>query len=298
MKPSLPAIKALSQIIEIDAPPCEVREAVRRALVSVGKTLEMAAEASSDFEEEYAVSIGSYVRSKKAKGTAPPFVLNMNDPLLIQGSCYVETDDPDDLAVDKRKRANSRPMLEAIVALTEREFELLCGVLLSKLSVSIPYVTKSSGDQGVDFFGKANFGAFVSGTSLLGPVSYGADIWLVGQAKRYLKTRVKTSDLRELVGSVELARANISSDGGVALSEFNIRLCEPVFYLMVTSGQFTSGSERLLEAAGLIGLDGEKLANFLSDHNVGSDEDGSFDRSLFKQQIMAVSPDVREAKTN
>lgn len=95
---------------------------------------------------------------------------------------------------------------------------------------------------------------------------------------------------------MELAKSKISADSGRALTDLTVRLCEPVFYFIVTSGVFTAGSIKLMEEAGVIGFDGVRLAAFLADHGVGLDADRRFDPVTFKSMINDLKSKVKDPK--
>ncbi|SMX81870.1 hypothetical protein BSP239C_01428 [Brevibacterium sp. 239c] len=107
---------------------------------------------------------------------------------------------------------------------------------------------------------------------------------MVGQAKHYQKTKVSTPDLRELVGSVQLARAKAFADDGRALQGLDLRACDPVFYLFFTTGTITLDGYKLLKASGVVSMDGAQLAAFLADNDIGI-TDGDFDESAAKSWI-------------
>lgn len=205
----------------------------------------------------------------------------------IQGACYALPNDSDAVKADKRKRANALPMLDAVRALTPRDFEFLCGLVLRCFGVDVPNVSQSAGDQGVDFYGHAGFGELITQTTLPGAVEGPIRVWIVGQAKRYRETKVSTGDLRELVGSVELSRAKIHSAYDDPLKNLEVRLCDPIFYMMITSGQFTAGSRNLIERSGIIAMDGLQLCQFLADHGKGGGVNG-FDEAAFCAEVDAV----------
>lgn len=209
----------------------------------------------------------------------------------IQGSCYALPNDSDAVKADKRKRANALPMLEAVRDLSPRDFEFLCGLVLRCFGVDAPNVSQSAGDQGVDFYGHASFGELITQTTLPGAVEGPIRVWIVGQAKRYRETKVSTGDLRELVGSVELSRAKIHSAQDDPLKNLNVRLCDPIFYMMVTSGEFTSGSRSLIERSGIIAMDGLQLCQFLADHGKGGGTDG-FDEAAFLAEVEELKAQV------
>lgn len=210
----------------------------------------------------------------------------------IQGSCYALPNDSDSVKADKRKRANALPMLEAVRELSPRNFEFLCGLVLRCFGVDFPNVSQSAGDQGVDFYGHAGFGELISKTTLPGAVEGPIRVWIVGQAKRYRETKVSTADLRELVGSVELSRAKIHSAHDDPLKNLEVRLCDPIFYMMITSGEFTSGSRNLIERSGIIAMDGLQLCQFLSDHGKGGGIDG-FDKASFVAEIEEIKTQIQ-----
>ena len=103
-------------------------------------------------------------------------------------------------------------------------------------------------------------------------------VWLVGQAKRYKAVQVATPDLRELIGSVQLARTRTFVGGGTSLEELRLLPCDPIFYLFFTTGSISADGWQLLEKSGMIGLDGEMVAAFLADNGVG-EEAGKFSES-------------------
>lgn len=75
------------------------------------------------------------------------------------------------------------------------------------------------------------------------------NIWLIGQAKRYKSVQVATPDIRELVGSIELARSHVFA-GRQELIGLNIAPCDPIFYLFFTTGSIGRDGWQLLGEAG------------------------------------------------
>ena len=286
----------LNDIVKPNDPPRELRKVAVEACVSLGMPGDDAIDYAHDNEDKLRDASVELIRRHQLRAEPVNFEFNADDPYLIQGSCYALPGEDASLRLDKEKRANAPEIIAAIDALSEREFEYLCGVLLTCLKVSEPFVTRTSGDQGVDFFGKVDFGEFVRGTSQLGPVTPNLSVWVVGQAKRVKKTKVTTAIIRELVGSVELAKSRISADGGRALTDLTVRVCEPIFYFIVTSGVFTEGSDSLMQEAGIIGFDGKRLAAFLADHGVGLDEERKFDLPSFKAAISQLKGKVKDPR--
>ena len=66
-------------------------------------------------------------------------------------------------------------------------------------------------------------------------------VWLVGQSKHYPNTRISTAEIRELVGSVELARAKVFAGSTNPLDELRVRLCDTIIYLFFTTAAIQQG---------------------------------------------------------
>jgi restriction endonuclease Mrr len=113
---------------------------------------------------------------------------------------------------------------------------------------------------------------------------------MVGQAKHYPTGQVATPEIRELVGSVELARAGAWSRVSSPYLDMKLRLCDPVFFLFFTTGTISASGWRLLGASGVVGMDGEMLAAFLADHDVGVIGD-TFDAPALAEWIASDAPE-------
>jgi hypothetical protein len=89
-------------------------------------------------------------------------------------------------------------------------FEILCSILFEKLLGSLIIEHRlQSRDGGIDFYGK-----FTSNSCTIGDVTItdflNINSWYIGQAKFYnIKNKISTSYLRELIGTIELAKRNI-----------------------------------------------------------------------------------------
>ena len=60
----------------------------------------------------------------------------------------------------------------------------------------------------------------------------------------------------------------------------NIRVADPVFTILITTGFISANAWRLLDRSGVIGMDGEMVAAFLADREVGI-ESGDFKEDAF-----------------
>lgn len=200
----------------------------------------------------------------------------------ICGSCFVEPNDSLALASSKSSRANTLSYKSAIEKLTPSMIEILGRKVLSLWGCHNPSVTKHSNDQGIDFHGKIPLGELLKESMLPISAEEKMSAWIVGQAKHYTSTDVGTSDLRELVGSVQLLRGKAFSTGSHELGHIGVRICDPVICFLLTTGRLTKGSAKLLESSGVIALSGTQIAMVLADHKV-AETDGNFDAEKFKE---------------
>lgn len=143
------------------------------------------------------------------------------------------------------------------------------------------FVSRRSADQGVDFFGRVPFGEIMKPSAIGSGAERQLKLWLVGQAKNYSASQVSTKDIRELVGSVNLARSKTYAGSIDPLSKLEMRTCDPVFFLFFTTGKLSKDAWSLLSKSGVVAMDGAQLAVFLADHGVGV-VNGRFDEVEFR----------------
>lgn len=196
------------------------------------------------------------------------FAFNSSTATFIQGWCFPEPSDSEQLVAAKLLRANHGKYADIINKVTDRKFEAICAGVLELLGCVKPTLTQRSGDQGIDFFGELNLEGKLGAPFAWPSVDGNFTMWLIGQAKQY-SGKVSTKELRELAGSIELARANVGADDGAALSNLRIRLFDPIFYLFLTAGELTADSRKLAQKSGIIALEGGDIAALLADRAVG-----------------------------
>lgn len=197
------------------------------------------------------------------------FDFNSSSEYMIQGACFIEPTDSPETKEAKERRLHYLSHLSWLRELEPTDFEYACQGILRLMGAVETRVTRISGDQGIDFFGKLRLENRLEQMYVLGGVDQRLSIWLVGQAKRYKAVQVATPDLRELVGAISLARTETYAGSGHGLEELKILPCDPVFYLFFTTGSISKDGWQLLERSGMIGLDGEMVAAFIADHGVG-----------------------------
>lgn len=246
----------------------------------------------SELAESWAQTVlrkASELQAEASKRRAPlNFEFNAADEEHIQGRLYINGSDPPELKASKLNRIPAKNIESILPELDPARFEKLCAIVLEKLGCPNPAVSTQSNDQGIDFFGSIPLGSILKATTLPDSVEESLSVWVFGQAKRYNKSIVKTAELREIVGSVELAKARAYSSLNHSLSDTIIRACDPVFYMFITSGDFTTGGHTLIDNSGVIAMDRKQLAAFLADHKVGIIK-GEFSKARFLDVIDQVS---------
>ena len=135
----------------------------------------------------------------------------ITESLIAPGEFTLTFADDPALEPDEReKRMKFRQVpqtMEAMIALSPTDFEILCGSLMTASGCTRVIVTQAQGDDGVDFLGHLPFGAIAPVTSgitvppirrLIGGLSF----LVYGQAKRYAEdNKVGKEEVFELEGS-------------------------------------------------------------------------------------------------
>jgi Restriction endonuclease len=184
------------------------------------------------------------------EGKQPRFAFNSVSSYKIQGACFVEPRDTEEVKGQKRRRFYWVDYYEHLRTLNPESFEKLCARVLALLGVAQPHQTPYRKDQGIDFFGKMSVGD-LTGHGPLYPIFESRLIfWLIGQAKHYLHSKVSTPDIRELVGSTLLGRSRTFPSEDI-LKNLEIRTCDPVIMLFFTTGQVSSDGWLLCRKAGI-----------------------------------------------
>jgi hypothetical protein len=215
-------------------------------------------------------------------GRYSPFAFNSSADYKVQGAAFVEPADSGNLQEQKRRRARFGEYVTALRALTPRQFECLCAGLLSVLNVEDLNVTAYSKDRGVDFYCRLPLERHIFGNDLYPSWKRQLRIWMVGQAKHYVDNVVSTPEIAKLVGSVKLLSGSTADRSH--FPKLIVRSCDPVFLLFFTTGRLSSESWNLLDESGVVGMDGEMLAAFLADREIGCSTVG-FEMTVFETWI-------------
>jgi len=273
--------------LPLDAPPEALEEVIRRIVARHVEWGFVPEEKAVLWVPKVKKLLDDHWDQSIVQGKQPRFAFNSVSEYKIQGGCFVEPCDQPEVKEQKRRRLRWRDYYHYIRDLTPESFEILCTRTLTLLGVPTPNLTPYRGDQGIDFFGRMSIGDLTGHGALFPVFETGLVFWMVGQAKHYPDSKIATPDLRALAGSTLLGRARAFPREG-SLSQLRIRVCDPVIMLFFTTGQISSDGWALCRKAGIVAMDGEMLAAFLADKQVGVEGEGkrrSFNSKVFEEWL-------------
>lgn len=265
----------------VDSQPVKLFSLVKEFYIGVGREEDDAAEVAQKKLQRYKILLKDRENFALTSSQIIPYAFNSIDDDYIQGLCFCEPMDPPEIVAAKNRRLKELPIFKVIETFSPSEFEDLCAVVLKFFGINDAVVTRRSGDGEVDFYGCAPILRMFNSGNLPSGVEEGLNIWIVGQAKKYKATKVSTNELRELVGSTELARSKVFVGDKDPLDKLLIRFCDPVIYMIITSGSFTADSKDIIRKSGIIAMDGILLSRFLADNGLSEKVD-----SITKQSIL------------
>lgn len=264
------AAKVVEKYIDIVAPPRRAVAILADIIVGEGWSDQIGA---GEKAETWRKPFLSYLKDRMSDpydlGWITPLTFNAASDDYLQGSCFCEPNDAVDVIDAKNNRANTYRIYNFIKNLHHKDIEKLCGKMLSLLGVVKPHVSSQSNDGGVDFYGYAPFGSIIKEEILPHGVEKQLNVWFIGQAKHYPDGSISTNEIRELVGSADLARAKVFATKKDPLEHLTAKLCAPIFSIIATTGRFSHDSVILLSKAGIIGMDGPLIGQLLADHGIG-----------------------------
>jgi hypothetical protein len=204
------AVRLIETVVSIDSPPRPSRKVLFDIVVAAGWLRGSdAAEKAELWLNRFTLRASFVIAEAERSGRHLAFCFNSSGNDYLQGSCYVEPADSGAVADAKLRRSQTLSIFRHCRRMTPRSFEILSGKILHLLQVEKSVVTRHSADQGIDFFGRVPLGQMLKPSIISPGAEKNFSVWLVGQSKHYPNTRITTAEIRELVGSVELARAKV-----------------------------------------------------------------------------------------
>lgn len=267
--------------IATDSEPRSVLELTVAVLIETGGFSEDDAFSRAELMLDRVMNRLRFVHDRHIEnGSFKTFAFNSSDDSFIQGVHFVEPLDDELTIASKQRRAQLLQVRETLRGFDAAQFERLCVAILAAFRPGDVHVTPYRSDQGLDFFAQVAWLPPMLHSAVDMQVFTRFKVWLIGQAKHYPENAISTPALRELIGSVELARAGAYSLKGDRYPDLRIRLCDPVYYLFFTTGDLSSESIELAKRSGMIVLDGFGVAELVAHLELGFGSDGRFDAGL------------------
>jgi hypothetical protein len=260
------AAKLLAQRIDLVADPRPVVDMLTELCLDMAWCAEEAGarEEAERLEEPVCIVLRRELSELHRLGRVAPYVFNSSSEYMLQGAAFMEPRDSAEVRAEKDGLSQLQDYLHVLQQLTPEDFEALCAGMLYEVGVQDPHLTRRTGDEGIDFYGRLKLEGLLTANSVSPGVERQLSVWMIGQAKRYYASAASTSHIRELVGAVELAKGQAFGSHGESYIEPRIRVCDPVFCLIFTTGRIALNAWRLIEKSGVIGMDGMMVAAFLS----------------------------------
>src|SRR5574341_1224303 len=278
-------IGKLEGVIGIADAPIRLRTAIERVLL---ESYALAPIQALEKAEEFEDAVRNLIAEEEETNPYPKLTVVSSAEHLVAGYCYVNPSDIVQVATAKRSRLNIDPLLLEIRNLTFQEFEQFGACVLKELGATLVRVTAHSDDQGIDFYGILSLGRNSFLPFPFGQLAHDVKLRFAGQAKHYPTRPVGPEMIRELVGSISLARHKVFTTNDDMFDDLEVLPFNPLVAMFFTTGRFTSGALELAEKSGVIAKSGEQLAVFLADRGVGMyDDKGTvkFDRDRFRDWL-------------
>jgi hypothetical protein len=146
--------------------------------------------------------------------------------------------------------------------LSASEFEGLAALVLEIAGCTYVRRTPASHDQGVDAFGHSTFLQKPTGGWCGGQPK----TTFMAQAKHYSECKVGSKDIREFVGSYDLALHKVFSTIDTRYKDLDLLPFAPTALLFITSQEIPNTVKRVASRAGIVVLGSDDLFDILLPH--------------------------------
>ncbi len=148
---------------------------------------------------------------------------------------------------------------DALNALTHAQFESLSARVLGAMGCSRVWVTPESHDQGLDSFG---YGRVFSRNVPLEVAQQCPVVFLV-QAKHYTKEKIGTRDIREFIGSYDLAVHKIYSTQDEIYVDLTLQPFGPAVLVFMTTQEIPKTVKRLAAKTGVVVMASQEICSVM-----------------------------------
>ena len=236
--------------------------------------------------QEYISSIVRKEQERKIHGLFCPYeVFPDNDEIV--GFSYPRPTDSPMMKSIRMVAPEVSIALEAIGALTPREFELFCSRILDLLKAEETFKTQDSNDEGVDFLGWICIPESFANMESISQFRKEFRMLVLGQAKRYKpQNPVGVSHIRELVGTAAAFHHDQLAPWESKLKLKSFTVMSPILPVIMTTGRISPPARELANKCGVVTRDGAEIAQFICLEGVGmlKTEENGVSRLRFDKQ--------------
>ena len=266
-------LQRLEQVIGITGSPRRLRGAIETELRDhFGLPPIQAVERAEQMEDVVRQLILRSRTKSDEEGSYSILSLSSVSDQIVSGTCFIEGGDKQEIIAAKQRRLHIEPLLDQIRNLTFQQFEIFGACVLKELGTKNTKVTPHSDDQGIDFYGLLSLGQHSDLPPPFGKLAHDVTLRFAGQAKHYPSKPIGPELIRELIGSIALARYKVFTTDNELFDDLQLLPFNPLVAMFFTTGRFSSGALELAKKAGIIARNGEQLAVFLADRGVGIEE--------------------------
>lgn len=150
-------LSKIEALIAPDSPPVLLRAVTINALQSAYM---MDSSLAAEHAERLFSELKREIESKALSAANDYFgyfyhiIINSINDEYVQGACHIQNKDTVEVKNAKNNRKRFARIAHFVDLLTPVEFEKFCGKIISLIGVEDSVVSRSSGDQGIDFFGR------------------------------------------------------------------------------------------------------------------------------------------------
>jgi hypothetical protein len=222
-------------------------------------------------------ALTSAIRALVADSAYRRIVCPLAESDLVWGSFVFRFADDESSPIDDRRLAARYRLMPRMAGslreLSPREFEILCGRVLTIIGCTGITVTQSQRDDGVDAVAELPLAASLReadpSASAFYRIAGDLSFLVYVQAKRNSEeNKVRQEKVQELAGSWQAMRnayfdGTLRASAAAALRRADFRAADPVLMILATTSSFTGGALDKAVSMGMVTLDGEQFAQLL-----------------------------------
>lgn len=223
-----------------------------------------------------------HIQSRENKGSQAKFQFSKADDNFLVGISYANQD----YEVFPR-------IYDHLISMDDIAFEKMSAKYIQMHFCDFAFVTRRSGDGGIDFVGNGTFKKLLNISNQ--PVDLKTNnlsFRMIGQSKRYNpRIAIGPKEIREFLGSVRILQESINpnkENAWLGQQEVlkQIKLAEPFIYVFLTTSYYSEDAIDLSSKLGIYAYDVDDIIFDLIEHKIGM-KSNKFNSALFADWYMS-----------